>query len=116
MSARPLRTRLVLLVLAVLLILPWSAGALPGPDGAAGRVPATSPGAWQTLSQAWGLLVSLWEEGGCVIDPSGRCASAPAVAPTDGGCGIDPDGRCATAGAPTVPLDEGCMIDPSGCR
>jgi hypothetical protein len=116
MPARPLRTPLVLLLLAALLILPWPAGALPGPDGTARRVPETSPGAWQLLSQAWSLLVSLWEEEGCGIDPSGHCASTPTVAPTEEGCGIDPDGRCATAATPPAPVDAGCIIDPDGCR
>jgi hypothetical protein len=116
MSAHPLRTRLVPLVLAALLILPWSAGALPAPGGATPRVQETALGPWQLLSQAWGLLVSLWAEEGCMIDPNGRCASAPTVTRAEEGCMIDPSGRCAAAAILTAPVDEGCMIDPDGCR
>jgi len=116
MPARTLRTRLVLLVLTVLLILPWPVRALPGPEGAGRRIATTSPAPWQLLSQAWGFVVSLWEEGGCILDPSGLSTSAPTVAPTEEGCGLDPDGRCANTATPPAPVDEGFGLDPDGCR
>jgi hypothetical protein len=49
----------------------------------------------------WSLLTSAWNETGCHIDPSGRCATGtagalPTTAQGDEGCHIDPDGRCAS--------------------
>ncbi len=49
------------------------------------------------LQPLWNLVSSLW------------------VSPAQGGCGMDPDGRCLPAIQPK--LDEGCGMDPSGkCR
>jgi hypothetical protein len=47
-------------------------------------------------SRFWGLLTTLWQEAGCLIDPSGACISQPVpVTPSsDEGCRIDPDGSC----------------------
>jgi hypothetical protein len=65
------------------------------------------------LASLWSWLAQLWSENGCIIDPGGRCSTAPTVPSTDNGCGIDPGGRCTSA--PTVPsTDNGCGIDPWG--
>jgi hypothetical protein len=50
------------------------------------------------LSQAWGGLVSFWMENGCILDPSGGCATGQTEITLpqsqDNGCILDPDGRC----------------------
>ena len=53
------------------------------------------------LADAWNWLRSLWPSEGCGMDPNGgKCIpAAPAPPPVrlNGGCGIDPDGRCGAA-------------------
>lgn len=67
------------------------------------------------FGHAWNGLVSLWMENGCIIDPSGGCATGQADTPrTDNGCGIDPSGGCATGQAEAPRTDNGCGIDPDG--
>ena len=41
------------------------------------------------LGQAWSLLTSIWDEGGCASQPGG-CVLTPQ---TDAGLGMDPDGK-----------------------
>ena len=48
------------------------------------------------LQPFWDFVSALWAmpaQGGCGLDPSGRCQpqSQPQV---DGGCGLDPNGKC----------------------
>lgn len=65
------------------------------------------------LGRAWGGFLSLWQENGCSLDPSGSCAPELDDAQPDNGCSLDPDGRC----APQPSADNGCSIDPNGgCR
>jgi hypothetical protein len=47
------------------------------------------------FSRAWGGLVSLWMENGCIADPDGRCTTGQVLEPApDNGCGLDPHGGC----------------------
>lgn len=62
------------------------------------------------LGRAWGGLLSLWQENGCSVDPSGGCAPEQGGAQPDNGCSLDPDGRC----APQPSADNGCSADPNG--
>lgn len=59
-------------------------------------------GPWTDFSSIFGRFLELlsqphqnasMSDGGCVIDPNGKCVEQPAPPPTiDGGCVIDPDG------------------------
>jgi len=87
MSLQPARRTAVFVLLAVLLLVPGAASAAPR---------SASPG---FLPRLWSLLVALWPDAGCLIDPSGLCKGTPAAAPAlpasaDAGCGIDPSGSC----------------------
>lgn len=55
----------------------------------------------------WNLLSAIWEDEGCIGDPSGGCAPS-----LDEGCIADPDGRCAPE--PQPQSDAGCIADPDG--
>jgi hypothetical protein len=51
---------------------------------------------WTFVSALLGAPVAaspLQSDGGCGLDPSGRCLPAP-PSQLEGGCGLDPDGRC----------------------
>ena len=69
---------------------------------AASAANATSPAHlldpfWTFVSALWGAPVSaspLQSDGGCGLDPSGRCLPAPPTQQLEIGCGLDPDGRC----------------------
>ncbi|HEX3527393.1 MAG TPA: hypothetical protein VH988_10020 [Thermoanaerobaculia bacterium] len=103
--SRPSVRRIAAVLLLAAVFLPLqSASAAPR---------AASPGFWPRLAT---LLASLWPDHGCILDPSGLCASGANSAPAaDHGCGIDPDGLC-TGAAPALAIspDEGCIIDPNG--
>jgi hypothetical protein len=81
---------------------------------------ATSPRPAATLEAApaglwtfvWRAVHSLWNKGGCSIDPYGRCLPG-APQQIDGGCRLDPYGRC-MPGSTTPQLDGGCSADPYG--
>lgn len=77
---------------------------------------ATGFSVFDLFGRAWNGLVSLWMENGCILDPSGGCATGQAEAPkADNGCGIDPNGGCAAGLAPQA--ENGCILDPDGrCR
>jgi hypothetical protein len=62
------------------------------------------------------VLIHLWEQAGCVLDPHGACTSTPSTDPhLDAGCGADPHGICADSAAiPAPQLDAGCVADPHG--
>lgn len=47
----------------------------------------------ETLRDWWAVLIAIWGEEGCRIDPYGRCAAA--AEPSEAGCRLDPYGRCA---------------------
>jgi hypothetical protein len=83
----PMRTSRTLAAALVLSAL------LAGPIGA--TPPKAKPGPVSILSQAWSLVLQIWQKAGCGIDPDGRCVAAPAPSNSaDVGCGIDPSGRC----------------------
>jgi hypothetical protein len=91
---RPIRRPAAVLAFTVTLILPWSARAEPLQSSGQGRVDV-----WEAVARVWGGLVSFWEEEGCGIDPSGRCAPNSGsgnglVTPESGGCGTDSSGAC----------------------
>jgi hypothetical protein len=113
MPLRHFRALVAVLALGAAVILPWSAAAEPGRDAFSLCTEGTGSASWNLVAQAWRVLVSLWGEEGCMIDPSGRCAPEEATTPSDIGCGIDPDGRCAPAAA-TTSSEIGCGIDPNG--
>jgi hypothetical protein len=107
------------LLLAAMLLVPWTASAAP-------RCPAelctASPA---SLPRFWSLFTGLWEDAGCILDPSGGgCAGTQSTVPAspaflDAGCGIDPSGGCKGGKQSTAPAapsfpDLGCGIDPSG--
>jgi hypothetical protein len=62
----------------------------------------TSPRPATTLESApanlwtlvWRTVHSLWEKGGCRIDPYGLCQPGSTMPQLDGGCRLDPYGIC----------------------
>ena len=105
MRSASLPGRIAVLILALTLAVPWSAAAAPaaGPPDLLGRL--------------WQLVVSLWVDSGCHLDPHGAC-SPGATGQADSGCHIDPHGSCGDAVTVEPPAtsngDSGCHIDPSG--
>jgi hypothetical protein len=94
MSSSSLRRTTLVFLFSALLTASWASAA-----GLKAQAKAAAPAPVHLLSRAWSLLVSLWGEEGCNIDPSGRCVTGPVqVAPpkvdTDTGCHLDPSGRC----------------------
>lgn len=86
--------------------LPPAAAAQAGPAGAVSGA----------FAGFWSWLATVWAEGGCILDPSGRCVPE-APSQIDGGCGIDPSGGCAPETPAASQIDGGCWIDPNGgCR
>ena len=105
--------RNLFLVLTLLLLVPWSAEALPIDRPIA-----------DVVSRLTGWLTALVGDVGCSWDPNGGCsesASQPGAAGDhlDVGCSMDPNGRCHGASmtqpaATADHLDVGCSWDPSG--
>lgn len=107
------RRRLVLLVLALTLLAPWSAQAFP-----LGSPPAEPFADLASRLTEW--ITALFGDVGCSWDPGGGCRDTNV--PTDQldvGCSWDPSGRCReTTGSqlasPDEHLDIGCSWDPNG--
>jgi len=90
----PSRRKIAVLLVAAVLLAPWSAAAEP--TGLAG----------------W--LTSLWSVTGSTIFPYGTDQPTTNL---DNGCGMDPYGGCrngSTTPAPTPNADAGCSVDPYG--
>jgi hypothetical protein len=81
--------RLAPLALVLVLATPWTAVATGPAAGSRSAKAASAPARILALWTGW--FSRLWAEEGCIIDPSGRCTTAPK---TDEGCIIDPNGRC----------------------
>jgi len=103
---------LLVLVVSLVVSVPFARAGEPASPRAHGAAGFSSLA--DLLGRAWGSLVGLWMENGCIIDPNGGCAAGHADdAVSDNGCGLDPHGGCAAVSA----QDNGCIIDPSGgCR
>jgi hypothetical protein len=105
MTSVSTRGKALLLLLAALLVLPWSLAAAPR-RAAPPRAAAQEPAPAVSLAVRFGSwLRSLWGKEGIDIDPNGRAA----VHPTGGatiGSNIDPNGLPAG--------DTGTNIDPNG--
>lgn len=92
------RRKTVVLLLAAVLLFPWTASA--SPRSRSPRVTEISALSFlDLLGRALGFLVDEGSKTGCNIDPSGRCAPAVPVESqltiqTDTGCHIDPSGGC----------------------
>ncbi|MEA2694007.1 MAG: hypothetical protein QOJ16_3394 [Acidobacteriota bacterium] len=98
--------RLAPFALTLALAAPLSAAAPHASSRAPkGAQPAAAPASLLSTWTDW--LLHLWAAEGCIIDPDGRCRTAPRA---DAGCIIDPDGRCRTAPR----TDAGCILDPGG--
>lgn len=91
---------------------------VPVASFAASRKPAATPAPGNLFELFRAVLISLWNESGCKIDPSGHCVAVSNHSDTssagkaDSGCKIDPDGRCLDASK--TQADTGCGIDPNG--
>lgn len=99
MSSRlPRRRRLIPWLVALALVVPLPAAALPFGDAGTAL-----------FSKLRAVLSSLWGESsganGCPLDPDGLCA--PVEQPN--GCQVDPYGVCSA-----VVRDNGCQVDPDG--
>ena len=95
--------RLAFLVVALTLLTPWSAQALP-----LDRPPSAPLADLSARLTDW--FMSLLGDIGCSWDPDGWCRDASASNP-DIGCSADPSGWCRDS------VDIGCSMDPSGhCR
>ena len=89
------RRKIGALLLAAVLLAPWTAAAEPG---ARADQPGTRA-SWDLVARLWSALAAVWGEEGCKMDPYGRCRPDSATP------------------APTENLDEGCKMDPfGGCR
>ena len=97
MYRRTSRIVALLLILAVSIPMALAADGRYAEGRAIIRVPVFTLG--DLLSGFWTFLVSLWNEAGCSLDPSGRC-----IPGTGGG----------DEGGSTVTGDEGCSLDPHG--
>jgi hypothetical protein len=105
--------RHLFLVLTFLLLVPWSAEALPIDRPLADAV-----------SRLTGWLTALVGDVGCSMDPSGGCHESASQSGATGdhpdvGCSADPDGRCndTSMSQPATTadhLDVGCSMDPDG--
>jgi len=103
---RPSRHRFaILLLLALALVGPWATAA-----EAAGRADSAWLQSWDLAAQIWNVLVGLWGDHGCSVDPNGACGAGLQV---EHGCSQDPNGGCA-AGAATAVAESGCTVDPNG--
>jgi hypothetical protein len=104
MRSASLRGKVVVLLLAITLAVPWCAAAAPTSEPPV------------LLSRLWLFVTSLWGDIGCHLDPNGACS--PNTNQGDTGCHIDPDGRCRDAVTVEPPAtsngDTGCHIDPNG--
>lgn len=108
---RVFRHLVAVILLGLAIGTPWASAAEPrlGSKQAQG-ITWNTPNPFDSLRS---LLVSFWStmglgdrtKEGCMIDPWGRCTTAPSKT----GCEIDPWGRCVTA-----PNKTGCAIDPWG--
>jgi hypothetical protein len=128
------RGKVLLLLLAVSLALPWGLAAEPR-HTAPPRTTAQTPSLGVFLTSWFGSwLRSVWGEEGLNIDPDGLYDVPPAPGPggrtdeganidPDGlmrkeGLGLDPDGHTDHAGLNIAPgghtADEGLNIDPNG--
>ena len=92
------RRKTVVLLLAAVLLFPWTASASPRP-GSFRATEISASSLLDLLGRALGFLVGEGSKTGCNIDPSGLCAPGAPIPPeptirTDTGCNIDPDGRC----------------------
>ncbi|HKH47460.1 MAG TPA: hypothetical protein VKM72_22615 [Thermoanaerobaculia bacterium] len=84
-----MRTTLrIVLVLTLALALPAGSSAAPG----AQPEPDQSDASF-LLDELSRLILGLWSEIGCHIDPDGLCRQAPSPQ-SDIGCHIDPNGAC----------------------
>jgi hypothetical protein len=88
---------------------------VPASSFAGSRKPAAAAPVPGNLFELFcSVLVGLWSESGCKIDPNGQCLAvsgdASSVGKADTGCSIDPNGRCLAK----TPADTGCSIDPDG--
>jgi hypothetical protein len=113
MPAQPSPTSLASLALAAALVLSWPAAAQPASQTASRATATASPASTSFLAQAWDVLVGLWEEIGCGLDPNGFCTPAPVA---EIGCGLDPSGLCAPGTGTTGQEDIGCGLDPDGAH
>ncbi len=105
MTRASTRGKALLLLLAALLVLPWSLPAAPR-RAAPPYVAAQEPAPVASLAVRLGSwLISLWGKEGTNIDPDGRAAARPTGGATIGS-NIDPDGLPA--------VDAGSNIDPNG--
>jgi hypothetical protein len=91
---RPALSRILIPVLLVLIVslvvsVPFARAGEPASPRARGAAGFSSLA--DLLGRAWGSLVGLWMENGCILDPHGGCAAAPA---SENGCGADPSGGC----------------------
>jgi hypothetical protein len=116
MPRRPALSRiLIIALLLIALSVPLAQAA--GPGSSRNRSTAGSFFLADLLGRAWGGLVGLWLDNGCILDPNGRCKAGPAKPATDNGCSADPSGRCATTPAANHPAPtggNGCSADPDG--
>ena len=92
------RRKAVLLLLAAVLLFPWTASAGPR-SGSFRAIQVSTSTVLNLLGRVWGFLGSSQNKEGCHIDPSGRCAPGAPIPPeptiqTDTGCHIDPSGGC----------------------
>lgn len=91
------RRKLVLLVLALALLTPWSAHALP-----LGSPPTEPLAGLASRLTEW--ITALFGDVGCSADPDGRCRDTNGSQPTvptdqlDVGCSMDPGGACGNHG------------------
>lgn len=71
------------------------------------------PEVTSAFSQLWGLIIELWGDAGCIIDPYGGCTAGAPCSPGQAGCGIDPYGASSARSGLSF-AEEGCILDPHG--
>jgi len=67
------------------------------------------------LTRLSGLITSIWNKEGCILDPHGACVASSSSAQEKAGCKLDPHGACIESQSTPGPTQKiGCGLDPHG--
>ncbi|HEX7184162.1 MAG TPA: hypothetical protein VF756_20195 [Thermoanaerobaculia bacterium] len=92
------RKAVVVLVVCLVLGAPWAWASERRTEAVSVEIERATPGGAEVFEHLWDLLIAVWSEAGCRIDPLGS------------GCTEDSGPEAATPAG-----DAGCTMDPLGC-